>query len=74
MPYSRLFLFVLCVVLVTACGEEAPPRIARPTSSPPAPAPVRIPAPIGDAQAAPDPRTLGDPNAPITVIEYADYQ
>lgn len=74
MPYSRLLLFVLCVVFVTACGEEAPPRVVKPTSAPPAPAPTRIPAPAGDAQTAPNSRTLGDPNAPITVIEYGDYQ
>jgi hypothetical protein len=72
MPYRRLFLFVLLALFVAACGEEAPPRVARPTAAPPAPA--RIPTPSGDAQAAPDARALGDPNAPITVIEYADYQ
>jgi len=36
--------------------------------------PTFPPAPTLDIAAAPDWRTLGDPNAPITVIEYGDYQ
>ncbi len=43
-------------------------------------APTMAKLPTGAAQAAPasqpagDPRSLGDPSAPITIVEYSDYQ
>ncbi len=68
-------MFVLLALVVAACGREAPPR----TSAPAAPTsasrqPTFAPAPTLSAEAAPEQRALGDPNAPITVIEYADFQ
>ena len=74
----RSFLCPVAIVLLAlgmaACGREAPPRAA---STAPASArrqPTLAPAPTLDAAAAPELRALGDPNAPITVIEYGDYQ
>ncbi|GAB4194851.1 MAG: hypothetical protein OHK0022_11220 [Roseiflexaceae bacterium] len=59
-------LLLLAVVLLVACGPEAPPRSAapdRPTAQPTA------------ASLAVDTRrALGDPNAPITIVEYSDFQ
>lgn len=102
---TRWLLMLLPVLLVAACGAEAPPRVARaaPTPSPYAtrtPTPVTLPTlaidptalaepaePIPtalvavestvtapDAVAQGDPRSLGDPNAPITIVEYSDFQ
>jgi hypothetical protein len=70
--YSQVML--LALLLLVACGREAPPRAgtAAPTSA--RPLPTLAPAPLLDTAAAPEQRALGDPNAPITVIEYGDYQ
>ena len=70
---AHLSLFILCMLLfVAACGREAPPRAVKPTTAPPTPFPTQQSAQA--AQAGPERRALGDPNAPITVIEYGDYQ
>jgi len=66
---------VLLTLVIAACGREAPPRAAAsiaPTSG--RIRPTLAPAPALDAAAALEQRALGDPNAPITVIEYGDYQ
>lgn len=74
----RLLLLALLALIVIACGKEAPPRAAKPGASPPTAALASgsdTPS-IGPtaARAMPDPRAVGDPNAPIQVIEYGDYQ
>jgi hypothetical protein len=83
----RLLLALLPVLLMAACGQEAPPRISRAAPSP-SPYATRTPTSVtlptvavdaGTPVAAPASdvalnRSLGDPNAPITVIEYSDYQ
>ena len=77
----RAPLLVLAALLIVACGREAPPRAASPTTASPTRArisaipptqatdPASTAVPPGD-----DTRAQGDPNAPITVIEYGDYQ
>lgn len=82
---------VVVMLLLVACGAEAPPRTVRSQPAPAqpptsAPEPVTLPtlsiaatalpaAPAADSAApADDPRGLGDPNAPITVVEYSDFQ
>lgn len=83
----RFLLFWLPALLLAACGPEAPPRAAAPTSRPagaqptvgltmarPAAGQPAAPDPTQADQATLDPRAIGDPSAPITVIEYGDYQ
>jgi protein-disulfide isomerase len=67
--------FVLLALAIAACGREAPPRSAA-TAGPTLASrqPTFAPAMTQVADAAPEQRALGDPNAPITVIEYGDYQ
>ncbi|HEX9373413.1 MAG TPA: hypothetical protein VF897_20535 [Roseiflexaceae bacterium] len=81
-PGARLLLLALGLLALVACGREAPPRAAA-TLAPArrllaTTAPTQPPAagadPAQPAAAGADPRALGDPNAPITVIEYGDYQ
>ena len=81
---ARLLLFALLALLAASCGREAQPRAAqsavpanatRPTTSPPAAAANQPPPGAAeDDRAGGDPRAQGDPSAPITVIEYGDYQ
>src|SRR5690349_10212312 len=72
--YGRLssivdrLIFVLFALAIAACGREAPPRAAASAPTLVSHYPTFAPAPT-QAGAA-DLRTLGDPNAPITVIEY----
>jgi protein-disulfide isomerase len=66
------------VALAAACGPEAPPRlggssVVGPTRAAPLLGPTDPPA-QGAQTAANNPRALGDPNAPIVVVEYSDYQ
>jgi protein-disulfide isomerase len=66
---------VLLALAVTACGREAPPRAAATAAATsPGRQPTFAPAPTLSAEAALEQRAIGDPNAPITVIEYADFQ
>ncbi len=60
-PTSRRLLALFALLLLAACGQEAPPR--------PAGAPAG-----GPVIPADDPRAIGDPNAPITIVEYSDFQ
>jgi protein-disulfide isomerase len=66
--------FVLMALAMAACGREAPPRAATAAPTSARRQPPLTPAPTLNAEAAPEQRALGDPNAPITVIEYADFQ
>jgi protein-disulfide isomerase len=59
---------------MAACGREAPPRAASAAPSAVLHYPTFAPAPTQDAQAMLQQRALGDPNAPITVVEYGDFQ
>jgi hypothetical protein len=74
--YAPLWLMMITIVL-SACGAEAPPRpnSARieplGTDTPLAAQPNTVPL-LSDQ--VPNPRAQGDPNAPIVVIEYGDYQ
>ena len=84
---ARLLLFALLALLAASCGREAQPRADQsavpPSASQPTSAPKATPAPAAsqptasppeDGTSAGDPRAQGDPAAPITVIEYGDYQ
>jgi hypothetical protein len=62
---------LVLALLIAACGKEAPPRADKSTL---APTTAAAPAPQVATQPGADPRALGDPNAPITMIEYGDYQ
>lgn len=68
-----LLLGLLMGLLLSACGREAPPRAASPTG---APSPQAASPTADTTGGAPidTRRALGDPNAPITVIEYSDFQ
>jgi protein-disulfide isomerase len=76
----------LVLLLAVACGPEAPQRTAAPTAASPSdrlrPSGVTVvPALASAAEASPDgatangdPRSQGDPDAPITVVEFSDFQ
>jgi hypothetical protein len=76
MLHIRSILIILLITLA-ACGPEAPPRAIRPNSDS-----TQTRQPLIDSsqnttngdQALLTARTKGDPNAPIVVIEYGDYQ
>ena len=57
-PLRLILLFAALLAITCAYGPDA--AQAAPAGRQPPP--------------APDPRALGDPNAPITLIEYSDYQ
>lgn len=75
---------VLSLVALAACGTAAAPHAGSPTqpaSGGMAPTMAKAPtsaraqaAPPSQAAPAADPRGLGDPSAPITIVEYSDYQ
>ncbi len=52
---------------IAAAPQAAPPQSAPPSVPQPAPTPASIPL---ESYAA----VMGDPNAPVTIIEYTDYQ
>jgi protein-disulfide isomerase len=62
------------MLTMAACGREAPPRAAATAAPTIARQPTIAPVPTLNAQVVPEQRALGDPNAPITVIEYGDFQ
>jgi hypothetical protein len=79
--YARLsyvvyrLVFALLAAGMVSCGREASPRAAATiVATAVRRHPTLPPAPTRDAAAALEVRALGDPNAPITVIEYGDYQ
>lgn len=75
---------ILISVALAACGTAAAPRSsapaqpAQPAGGGMAPTMAKLPTDAAQAasagQPAGDPRSLGDPNAPITIVEYGDYQ
>ena len=65
----RYYLFLLLVFFLVACGPEAAPREG--TSPVPAVAPQASPLiPAVNTQQ----RSMGNPAAPIVLVEYSDYQ
>jgi len=96
-PLRRALLTIL-LLLIAACGPEAPqatdPRpvatrqaiVVRPSPSDaerpqpsgvtPIPAPTSIPddPPVSEPAPSDDPRAQGAPDAPITVVEFSDFQ
>jgi hypothetical protein len=79
--YGRLssavchLVFVLLTLGLASCGREAPPRATATAAATAARRqPTLAPVLTRDAATASDVRALGDPNAPVTVIEYGDYQ
>lgn len=58
--HTPLLLWALLITLLSACGSGGSAQQPTPT-----PAPTRAPA---------DERALGEPTAPVTLIEYGDYQ
>jgi hypothetical protein len=78
---ARLLLLAAMMILAAACGRAAEPRASQPNANdsaalPPTSAgtPQAAPGAGAPAQQASDARAIGDPSAPITVIEYGDYQ
>jgi protein-disulfide isomerase len=81
-----LIALLIAVLLVAACG----PEMATPTSSPtetaaesPAtavpsvevpPTPTVEPVPLSELVDAEDWHILGSPDAPVTIVEYSDFQ
>lgn len=80
---------LLIMAVMSGCGKEAPPRATKPTPGSDdqptmvltrptiAEMPAETTTPMDEQGAATlpqDARALGDPNAPITIIEYGDYQ
>lgn len=70
--WNLLLLGVATLLLVASCGPEAPSRADRATFEPTRPQPTSAAVPA--AEQGDDPRAIGDPNAPITVVEYSDFQ
>jgi protein-disulfide isomerase len=71
--HGWLVLMTLVALLLAACG----PEMATPTAGAPAPTASNASAvpPSGDLPVDPDDwRALGAPDAPVTVIEYSDFQ
>jgi protein-disulfide isomerase len=70
------------LLLAAACGGQASQSNGRPADSAAAPAPTPATAAVAPATRAPDPnpdrsiaaRTLGAPQAPITIYEVSDFQ
>lgn len=62
-------LLLLIILLMSACGPEAAPRKSNDTT--PTAAPQASPL-ISTEDAAS--RSMGDPAAPIVLVEYSDYQ
>lgn len=66
LPYTALIGWLVILVLLPACGARADtPNQATPDEVAPTIIPTRAPA---------DERAKGDLNAPVTLIEYGDYQ
>jgi hypothetical protein len=76
---ARAGWLALIILICAACGPEAPPRAADPTAPQSVGAPDVAPLIEGRqeqllADRVPNPRSLGDPRAPIVMVEYGDYQ
>jgi protein-disulfide isomerase len=69
-PLSLLFV----VLIVAACGPEAPARANRPASETQGTPLLQEERTALSAQPGSDVRTMGNPHAPIVVVEYGDYQ
>ena len=81
--YSWLLVLLVVTMLVAACGPDmaTPTPAAKPEE---ADGPPTAPAEEGPEETAPaggelqldadDRRVLGSPDAPVTVIEYSDFQ
>ena len=74
-PPSRLLLLLCAALALAACGPEAPPRAERadPEGARATPLLPRTSGPLL-ADRVPNPRALGDPAAPIVVVEHSDFQ
>ncbi|GIV95916.1 MAG: hypothetical protein KatS3mg057_0573 [Herpetosiphonaceae bacterium] len=82
MSRTTLALLALISFILAACGslEEPTPAVTeRPTRRPLPPTPTQIAQPTFDLAAflnvpADDPRSMGSPSAPVTIIEYGDFE
>ncbi len=77
--YSYMNLFrslslLFVALIVAACGPEAPARANRPASETQGTPLLQAQRATLSAQPGSDVRTMGNPNAPIVVVEYGDYQ
>ncbi|HMO58400.1 MAG TPA: hypothetical protein PKA05_00915 [Roseiflexaceae bacterium] len=77
----RLLTLLFLGLLAVACGPEAPPRATtasgtppRTTTTPLVAQPASVPTSAVAAESPGGARTLGDPAAPIVVVEFSDYQ
>jgi protein-disulfide isomerase len=72
-------IWMIGLLLLAACGTNTTqPPLTDQTSAPRTPglatsAGTIVPAATSEA-APPNPRALGDPNAPITIMEFSDFQ
>ena len=77
----RFSLFLMVIVLLGACGSLQPTQptlqptinVQRPTLAPQTSSIPEAQAPL-PIIAADDPRAKGDPDAPVTIIEYSDFE
>lgn len=74
MRRSSLFLLACSVIGAVALIAMWPPRAPKPAPTPEAPLPlVTRPSSLATPVVLPTDPILGDPNAPLTIVEFGDY-
>ena len=73
--WLRVAIVLLAALGLAACGAEAPAASAGHPAATGRMVPTMAKTPSSATSASPDdPRSMGDPQAPIRVIEYSDFQ